>query len=205
MNIYKNALKLTEEIYEISKYGENDLYRIPDIVHSLDSKQWESKKWLVTELEKAWEWVGGRIYIAGGWYGLLAHLLYTGKFTRPDFYITSGDIDPEASYYGRKLFPSADHDFQFVEEDSFADLPECEIWITTSGEHVDPDILKKLIKNKPYEMLMVVQSNDYFSHPSHINCYKTLDEFVNSLGFQYVWYQGALNLGDFNRWMVIGQ
>lgn len=197
-------MKVVEEIYEESKYGVNDLYRIPDIIHSLDRKQWSSKMWLADELKRLTTDEEGRIFIAGGWYGLLAEILRE-KYPRPGNFITTVDIDPMAEYYGQKLFP--DRDYQFITDDAFAN-PDMDAfcWVSTSGEHVEREVLADWILRKPNEDTWIaVQSNDYYEHQSHINCYPDVDEFAKSLPLKYFVFKGTLNLGDFNRFLVIGK
>ena len=47
--ILNRCLKLIEEVYDESMYGENDIYRIKDLIHSVDKNHWKSKQWLVDE------------------------------------------------------------------------------------------------------------------------------------------------------------
>lgn len=207
LEVYERALKTIENIYQESMYGINDLYRIPDICHSLDDKQWKSKYWLAEELYKLLSENDehGRIYVAGGWYGLMAEIL-SKKFPRPRNYIISADIDPMAQFYGEKLWPN--RDFGFITENSLEIFPpESELaWITTSGEHFDPDDLNVIIKSKPsFDTWVVVQSNNFLKHQSHINCYENLDLFCQSLDLTWIAYAGELDLGDFKRFMVIGK
>ena len=49
--ILYRSLKIIEEIYDESQYGVDDLYRIKDIVHSLDDNQWNSKQCVVDTLK----------------------------------------------------------------------------------------------------------------------------------------------------------
>ena len=76
--ILNRGLKLIENFYNASmyenEYWDNDLYRIKDIIHSLDSNHWRSKQWLVDKLVKVYK-DDGEIHVAGGWNGLLAYLL----------------------------------------------------------------------------------------------------------------------------------
>ena len=49
--ILYRSLKIIEEIYDESQYGIDDLYRIKDIIHSLDENHWVGKQWLVDTLK----------------------------------------------------------------------------------------------------------------------------------------------------------
>ena len=68
--ILYRSLKIIEEIYNESQYGVDDLYRIKDIIHSLDDNHWDGKKWLVDTLTPIHVKLFGldgtsKIYIAG--------------------------------------------------------------------------------------------------------------------------------------------
>ena len=73
--ILNRCLKLIEEVYDESMYGNNDIYRIKDLIHSVDNNHWRSKQWLVDEFYKLYNHTDGSFYIGGGWYGLLAYLI----------------------------------------------------------------------------------------------------------------------------------
>ena len=53
--ILNRTLKLIEEVYDESMYGENDIYRIKDLIHSVDTNHWKSKQWLVDEFYKLYK------------------------------------------------------------------------------------------------------------------------------------------------------
>ena len=73
--ILYRSLKLVEEIYDESMYGDPDIYRIKDIVHSVDINHWKSKQWLVDMFSQVYGFESGKVFVAGGWYGLLSFLL----------------------------------------------------------------------------------------------------------------------------------
>jgi hypothetical protein len=204
--ILNRTLKLIEEVYDESMYGDNDIYRIKDLVHSVDSNHWKSKQWLVDEFYKLYNHDKGSFYIGGGWYGLLSHLI-RDAWPNESLNITSGDIDPRCEEFGWKLFHSSD--INFVTEDmSSRDLYKYSAIISTSCEHIEPQILEKFIKSKHKNAWIVLQSNDYYELDSHINCFPNEGAFtkwVKPFLDEKVYYSGTLNLGDFNRFMVIGK
>jgi hypothetical protein len=204
--ILNRTLKLIEEVYDESMYGDNDIYRIKDLVHSVDSNHWKSKQWLVDEFYKLYNHDKGSFYIGGGWYGLLSHLI-RDAWPNESLNITSGDIDPRCEEFGWKLFHSSD--INFVTEDmSSHDLYKYSAIISTSCEHIEPQILEKFIKSKHKNAWIVLQSNDYYELDSHINCFPNEGAFtkwVKPFLDEKVYYSGTLNLGDFNRFMVIGK
>lgn len=206
-SILTQSLKLIEQVYDESMYGDDDLYRIKDIVHSVDSKQWTSKQWLVDTLNSLDLSLDPGIFIAGGWYGLMAYLLRKQYAKTP---IVSADMDKKAKLFGKKLF--AGSSIEFVATDVTQNLYgyiQYGLVVSTSCEHIDRDDLCDFISKKNPNAVIALQSNDYFELPSHINCSATLDEFVSyvkpCLHNGEVLFQGALNLGDFNRFMVIGR
>ena len=187
-------------------YGENDIYRIKDIIHSVDTNHWKSKQWLVDEFYKLYNHSDGSLYIGGGWYGLLSHLI-RDAWPNSSMNITSGDLDPRCEEFGWKLFHNSD--INFVTEDMISsDLHEYSAIISTSCEHVEPDVLEKFIKSKNNDAWVVLQSNNYEELDSHINCQPDVMTFANwvePLLSERVYFAGTLRLGDFDRYMVIGK
>ena len=204
--ILNRALKLIEEVYDESMYGDNDIYRIKDLIHSVDTNHWKSKQWLVDEFYKLYDHDQGSFYVGGGWYGLLSYLI-RDKWPDENLNITSGDIDPRCEEFGWKLYHSSD--INFVTEDMISsDLHEYSAIISTSCEHVEPDVLEKFIKSKNNDAWVVLQSNNYEELDSHINCQPdvmTFAKWVEPLLSERVYFAGTLKLGDFDRFMVIGK
>ena len=204
--ILNRCLKLIEEVYDESMYGDNDIYRIKDLIHSVDNNHWKSKQWLVDEFYKLYDHDQGSFYIGGGWYGLLSYLI-RDKWPDENLNITSGDIDPRCEEFGWKLYHNSD--INFVTEDMISsDLHEYSAIISTSCEHVEPDVLEKFIKSKNNDAWVVLQSNNYEELDSHINCQPDVMTFANwvePLLSERVYFAGTLRLGDFDRFMVIGK
>ena len=204
--ILNRCLKLIEEVYDESMYGDNDIYRIKDLIHSVDNNHWKSKQWLVDEFYKLYNHDQGSLYVGGGWYGLLSHLI---RDAWPDerMNITSGDIDPRCEEFGWKLYHNSD--INFVTEDMISsDLHEHSAIISTSCEHVEPNVLEKFIKSKNNDAWVVLQSNNYYELDSHINCHDDVMQFANWVEphlNEKIYFAGTLNLGDFDRFMVIGK
>ena len=204
--ILNRCLKLIEEVYDESMYGDNDIYRIKDLIHSVDNNHWKSKQWLVDEFYKLYDHDQGSFYVGGGWYGLLSYLI-RDKWPDENLNITSGDIDPRCEEFGWKLYHNSD--INFVTEDMISsDLHEYSAIISTSCEHVEPDVLEKFIKSKNNDAWVVLQSNNYEELDSHINCQPDVMTFANwvePLLSERVYFAGTLRLGDFDRFMVIGK
>lgn len=189
-------------------YGDPDIYRIKDVVHSVDANHWKSKQWLVDIFYQIYGFDSGKVFVAGGWYGLLSFLLRK-KYPNKSFNIESADMDPKCEQFGYKLF--FDQDISFTTMDVIKtdkDFEEYTAIICTSCEHIDKDDLAMFIKMKPENAWLVLQTNDYTDLASHVNCSSSLEDFVDfvnkSMPNEPYWaYKGALNLGDFTRYMVI--
>ena len=70
------------------------------------------------------------------------------------------------------------------------------------------EILEKFIKSKRKDAWVVLQSNNFYELDSHINCFpneKAFANWVKPFLDEKIYYSGTLNLGDFDRFMVIGK
>ena len=206
--ILNRSLKLIEEIYDESMYGSNDIYRIKDVVHSLDRNHWESKQWLVEELYKLYKFDTGSFYIGGGWHGLLAFLLRQ-QWDESKLNITSGDIDPKCEKLAYKLF--YDQDINFITEDiETADLSKYSAVISTSCEHIEKRVLGEFIERKNEDSWIVLQSNNFYDCPSHISCHDTIEDFIKWVRphiKEKIYYAGVQPTFDnyFDRFMIIAK
>ena len=202
--ILYRALKLTEEVYDESMYGVDDLYRIKDVVHSVDKNHWESKKWLADKLFDLYNHDAGKFYIAGGWYGMMAYQLRL-KWPEPQMNIISADCDPMCEEYAWKLFDGYDISFKTNDVNDEEDFSEYSAIINTSCEHMEHCDLLSIIEKKKPDTWVAFQTNDYKDLNSHINCWPSPELFAESLGLKYTVYVGTLKMKDFNRFMVIGR
>ena len=202
--ILNRGLKLIEKFYDSSmyenEYWDNDLYRIKDIIHSLDSNHWKSKQWLVDELSKVYTGKG-LIHVAGGWNGLLAYLL-----SKHYSNIISSDIDPVCKTIGRKLFYNSNINFKVEDFNTPELFYGADVVVCTSVEHIDREDIISTIEELQMrgDKIIALQSNNYFDLNCHINCSHSLDEFVEYTDLDII-YKGELDLGDFTRYMVIGK
>ena len=60
------------------------------------------------------------------------------------------------------------------------------------------------VKTLPKKAMIVLQGNDMFDVPEHVNCHRTLEEFVASCGLNNIIWSGELNLYKCTRYMAIG-
>lgn len=198
--ILDRSLKLIEEIYNESMYGDKDIFRIKDIIHSVDSNHWKNKQWLSDIFKNIYDLKDGKFIVIGGWYGMMAYQLR--KNFSYKFHIMSTDMDPKCKDIGHKLFYDQHIEFFTLKmEDLDQDVDAI---ICTSCEHIDNKILNKIIKNKNKNTWIAFQSAD-MEHPTHINTHKSLTSFVKSLELQEIEYQGKWENDSFTRFMVIGK
>ena len=202
--ILSRALKLSEKVYDESMYGVDDLYRIKDIVHSVDQNHWDSKKWLADEFHKFYGFHTGRFYVVGGWYGMMAYHLRQ-KWPGSRMNIVSADCDPICEEYAWELFGDYDIDFRTKDINEEEDLSPYSAIINTSCEHMEQEDLHAIIKKKDKQAWVVFQTNNYKDLNSHINCWPTAQLFAESLNLEWVACVKTLELNDFNRFMVIGK
>jgi hypothetical protein len=175
-----------------------------DIGTAFNRKQVACKIWA---RDKLIENLGGRfrrVWILGGWYGVLAAML----FDDPRFdieTIESIDIDPDVAAVARTLvgdkggqFRASTHDM--YELDYAAQRPD--LVINTSCEHIAS--LRGWLDLLPPRTSVLLQSNDYFSEPSHVNCMPSLAAFTAAAELGKLDYAGELPQKNYTRFMLIG-
>ena len=213
LDIYKKSLKVIEEIYYQSQYDKaEDLFRIIDLIHSIDDKQIICKNNLCDNLYNlhndnkfSVDWDDRvplkeekyNILIGGGWYGLNAYLL-GNKFKKSK--IDSLDMDPGCANWGRKLFP----EINFITKDLFEYETKYDIFISTSVEHFDKEEFIYYLKEKKFK-ICALQSNNFHEIDTHINCSNNIDEFIEYLPLKKILYKNTIKFNEYDRFTVIGQ
>ena len=193
-----------------------------DLQHALNRNQIACKTWLLDALFDA---LGGRfatLTVVGGRYGGLGALLLGDDRFQVDR-VLSHDIDPNcarvAGWLNRKHAP--DGRFQAVTADvrdldyerldgrvaapgaagNGAQVPD--LVIDTRCEHITPT--EAWYGRIPPETLQVLQSNDYFDCPDHVNCQTDLEAFKADLPMRELYYQGSMARKRYTRFMLIGR
>lgn len=179
-----------------------------NISQALGHRQIKSKTWLRDQLYLALGGTFGKIWIVGGWYGVLAAIL----FDDPRFLIgeiVSIDADPDCAPVAHTLnngtavggrFTALTADMHAVD---YGGPGRPDLVINTSCEHI-PD-LSAWLALLPAGMPVVLQSNDYYSEPEHISCVPSLDAFEAQAGLSDVLYRGEFDAGKYRRFMLIGR
>ena len=178
--------------------------------------QVESKTWLVDVLNNGYVNPsynkGHNVYIFGGWYGVLASMLFDSA-TFPINLIRSIDIDPgcelvadhvnkinEMNKWRFKAFTSDMADWEYDHTPT--------VVINTSTEHVHQEIYDIWFNNIPKDTLVVVQGNDFFTCPEHVRCSNNLEEFIEQSRLSQVLWSGEFRAdagSGYTRYMAIGQ
>jgi hypothetical protein len=82
----------------------------------------------------------------------------------------------------------------------YVDIGKVNLLINTSCEHMD----NTWFENIPNGTLVVLQTNDYFSNPQHVNCCKDLQAAMEKYPMNTFLYAGELDTYLYNRFMLIG-
>lgn len=207
-SIYQKIIKTLSYIYSKSAVDEKiDLFRFKDVLDSFSEGQYKSKLWAVEELEKHITDAHNACLIIGGWYGFFSHILCDRGFKNQ---VKNIDLDPICKIIGKKLclfdkisFETGDGLNIFFNEKRNT---EYKIVVCTACEHIDSEELYFALGNKHENMIVCLQSNNYYEVNSHINCHDTLEDFIESLPLKNILYSGTKNYKNkYDRFMVIGK
>lgn len=159
----------------VLKYALNKIQSLDDVevihsvVNSVNSNQLKNKRWLLKHLRPYLDiYTDPKIVVAAGWYGLAAHLI--------DRNVVSFDANPQCA--DMKLFPNVNYKTCLIEDFNPAKF---DVIICTSCEHISDDVLNNFLAKKNWNTLVVLQSNNYYSIPEHINCKQSCEDFANSV------------------------
>ena len=143
------------------------------------------------------------VLVVGGWVGMLPFLAdMKGKFLDT---VTNIDIDETVLPASASLNSATDSTFRTSDKDirklNIAKYNK-PIVIDTIVEHFEDH--GEWVKTLPTSAIVVLQGNDMFDVPDHVNCHKTLEEFIESCGLNNIIWAGELNLYKCTRYMAIG-
>ena len=169
---------------------------VKTIVHSVNENQEKCKQWLIDNVDQYLKLlVNPKIVVLAGWYGNLANrLLKYGN-------VTSIDVDNNCKSVGEKLYKNVSFDTKNIID---YDTKNYDVITCTSCEHLTQSDFDKVFNNIEKGTLVILQSNNYFEINDHVNCFKTLQEFVDSVNFKKILYKGQIELPKYTRFMIIG-
>ena len=185
--------------------GTYDFYRIKDMLDQFSTGQLESKQWLIDEIQQ-FITNDDSIFVCGGWYGLMSHMLAETKIPKK---IVDYELDDQCRYLHDKLKV---HNIVSTREGDGLEIfdnkdrnKENIVFVCTACEHIDEEDLYSALSMKHPKMLVALQSNDMYDIDSHINCHDSIDHFVETLPDMNILYKGELTVGDYSRFMVIAR
>lgn len=170
--------------------------------------QTRSKQWILHELRRAKITDLGRVYVCGGWYGLMSRFLLDA----PDFttdMVISVDNDSVCSTIARHL--NLDHfentKFDAQTYDMIGEVPYtmADTIINTSCEHLSPGDFSRWSEGLPSGKLIILQSNDFRKVIDHLGCVDSAEELYQNTGLSELIYTGQMPLYGYTRFMVIGR
>ena len=183
--------------------------------------QIKSKLWLIEELKKL-DLNLGTIFLCGGWYATLATMIFENDLDVKK--IRSFDLDNNcwkiAEIFNKPWvmkdwqFKSCTQDIHDINYSTHvynvyrSNGSTCELTdspdtvINTSCEHIEN--FKSWYEKIPSGKIVILQTNNYFDLPEHINCSKTIDDFADQTPMTEVLYSGELFLDKYSRFMRIG-
>ena len=163
---------------------------------SFQGSQLESKKWLISEMNKMRVYYEPDILIVGGWHGVLALMLE--HYAYFEFMCLTTDIDPDCTTIAEMFGCHAETANMF--EIDYKNITQ-DFIINTSCEHIDFD---KWIKLIPEGKIVVLQSTDMI-HKDHIdNIYSSI-EFINRANLSKVYTINERKFDQYTRHLLIGK
>lgn len=174
------------------------------IANAFNHKQVACKFWARDTLLDVAGPTYSRVAILGGWYGILgAMLLEDARFNVAA--VDSFDIDPDVETVAQTLNATFAQKFRAVTADMYAidyRALEADLIINTSCEHIAD--LGSWLGRVPAGTRVLLQSNDYFSEPTHINCVASVEDFAKQAALTTLEFAGSLPTKKYNRFMLIG-
>lgn len=175
-----------------------------NIANAFNHKQVDCKMWA---RDKLFESIGAdcrRIIVLGGWYGVLSAMLLEDSRFDIEFAV-SCDIDPAVEPVALTLNAAFGDRFHAMTADMHTldyRALNADLLINTSCEHIGE--LRNWLDLLSPGTRVLLQSNDYFSEPTHISCVRSLEEFQAQARLARIDFAGALPTKRYTRFMLIG-
>lgn len=175
-----------------------------EIANAFNHKQVACKVWA---RDRLFDSLGGRfdhVVILGGWYGVLAAMLLEDERFEIGL-AESIDIDPAVAAIAATLNAASNGAFRASTGDMYGldyGALQADLIVNTSCEHIAD--LRGWLDLLPKGTRVLLQSNDYFSEPTHINCIESVEAFERLAGLARLDFSGALPMKKYTRFMLIG-
>lgn len=142
--------------------------------------------------------------IVGGWVGLLPFLanmlnIKLSAVINVDIDSTVHAAATELNFTFDTAYRNSEMDIRKLKLSNYANP----VVIDTIVEHFADH--SEWIKTIPSGVTIVLQGNDMFDVPDHVNCHASYEEFVKSTGLGTTTWSSELNLDKCTRYMAIGQ
>jgi len=175
-----------------------------DVANAFNHKQVACKLWARDMLLQSCGGTYRDIWIVGGWYGVLAAMLFDDtRFAIGR--ITSIDLDDNVAEVAETLNSANAERFSAVTGDMYRmdyATGRPDLVVNTSCEHIAN--LRAWLDLLPPGTRVLLQSNDYFSEPTHIACVPSLEAFTVQAGLATIDFAGQLPMKKYTRFMLIG-
>jgi hypothetical protein len=176
--------------------------------------QMRSKMWMVDELRKIVDGNIGEVILYGGWFSTISwFFLKHMNATR----VVSVDIDPATVPIAQDFNDTYNHEDKSVFTAVAADVNSIvydhtrnttvnnvticpNIVVNTSCEHMNDE----WFDNLPVGQFVVLQTNNYFENPQHVNCVESVEAAKEKYKFETLFYAGELDTYLYKRYMLIG-
>jgi len=179
---------------------------------ALSRNQIKSKMWLIDQLDDLKLLPQPRqrltdevsdVLLVGGWVGMLSFLAdmkgkFFGNVTNVDIDDTVHAASVELNSVTKSTFRTNSRDVRKLNIEKYTKP----IVIDTIVEHFTDH--GEWVKTLPKKAMIVLQGNDMFDVPDHVNCHKTLEDFIASCGLNNIVWFGELSLYKCTRYMAIG-
>jgi hypothetical protein len=178
---------------------------------ALSRNQIKSKFWLIEKLIELKALPKNRsitepettTLVVGGWVGMIPFL--ASMLNKNLDSVINVDIDKSVHSAAHELNAGTHNNFKNsgtdVREVNLAKYKKLLI-IDTIVEHFEDH--GEWVKTLPAGATVVLQGNDMFDVPDHVNCHLTLEDFIESCGLNSIIWSGELNLHNCTRYMAIG-
>lgn len=168
--------------------------------HNLIPKFVKQQKLFVKPVNTAFN-----VLLVGGWVGLLPFLVGMKKQTLGT--VINVDIDESVhaasvelnSTVEKMSFRTSAQDIRLLDIKSYTDP----LVIDTIVEHFENH--GDWVKTLPVGTTVILQGNNMFDVPDHVNCHETLEDFIESCGLNNIIWSGELRLYNCTRYMAIGK
>ena len=198
--INSDVLSAIKVLWDWSKYDNTvDLYEIESLLNFIDPKQIECKLHLVENLIPYVPNQVFKIIVAGGWYGLLPYLLSQIPFV---YKVKNVDEDKRTLEICRLIFPDMNVQHANIFD---MDYRGYHIFASTSVEHFFPEQFKKAVREKEGHQIWALQSNNWQELDAHINCHESLEHLIDTCGFREVLFSSTKDMGEYERYTLIGR